>query len=85
MDEAKLWLTPIDLGYNAVGKLNRDLDIVIDWAEKYRKGVIYCLQEERVCSVIPWNVWEQVEAARKLVAETKPFKLEEVKGQVLIT
>ncbi|MCB0155365.1 MAG: FAD-dependent oxidoreductase, partial [Anaerolineae bacterium] len=74
-----------DLGYEAVGELNPELDIVADWAEKYQKGVIYYLQAGRVRGVVLWNVWGQVEAARKLIVEAKPFKLEAVKEQVMIT
>lgn len=74
-----------DLGYEAVGELNPDLDIVTDWAEEYQKGVIYYLQEGRVRGVILWNVWGQVETVRKLIAESKSFKPEEIKGQVEIS
>jgi 3-phenylpropionate/trans-cinnamate dioxygenase ferredoxin reductase subunit len=49
-----------DLGYEAIGELNSDLDIVSDWAEKYQQGVIYYLQDGRVRGVILWNVWARL-------------------------
>jgi hypothetical protein len=32
--------------------------------------------------VLLWNVWEQVEAARKLIAEAAPFRGENLTGRL---
>ena len=58
-----------DLGYEAVGELDTSLDIVEDWKEPFRKGVIYYLREGHVRGVLLWNTWGQVAAATKLIAE----------------
>ncbi len=58
-----------DLGYEAVGTIDARLDIVEDWKEPFRKGVIYYLQQGRVRGVLLWNTWGQVSAATKLIAE----------------
>ncbi|HVO43718.1 MAG TPA: FAD-dependent oxidoreductase [Aggregatilineales bacterium] len=71
-----------DLGYEAVGLLDPRLDTAVDWAQPYRKGVIYYLREGRVAGVLLWNVWEQVEAARTLIAELGPFELSDLKGRL---
>jgi 3-phenylpropionate/trans-cinnamate dioxygenase ferredoxin reductase subunit len=71
-----------DLGYEAVGLLDPRLDTVVDWDQPYRKGVIYYLREGRVAGVLLWNVWEQVEAARTLIAEPGPFELSDLKGRL---
>jgi NADPH-dependent 2,4-dienoyl-CoA reductase/sulfur reductase-like enzyme len=71
-----------DLGYEAIGDLNPELESVADWQEPYRKGVIYYLQEDRVRGVILWNVWGQVEAARSLIAEPSPLRLQHLKGRL---
>jgi NADPH-dependent 2,4-dienoyl-CoA reductase/sulfur reductase-like enzyme len=71
-----------DLGYEAVGELNSQLETFADWQEKYRKGVIYYLEQGRVRGVLLWNVWGQVEAARKLLAEPGPFGAENLKGRL---
>lgn len=58
-----------DLGYEAVGELDPSLDIVEDWKEQFRKGVIYYLRDGRVRGVLLWNTWGQVPAATQLIAE----------------
>jgi 3-phenylpropionate/trans-cinnamate dioxygenase ferredoxin reductase component len=62
-----------DLGYEAVGELNPKLEVISDWLEPYQKGVIYYLDQGRVRGVLLWNVWDQIEAARALIAEPGPF------------
>jgi NADPH-dependent 2,4-dienoyl-CoA reductase/sulfur reductase-like enzyme len=71
-----------DLGYEAVGELDPRLEIVADWKEPYREGVVYYLREGRVRGVLLWNVWGQVEAARRLIAEPGPFRAEDLKGRL---
>lgn len=58
-----------DLGYEAVGELDSGMDIVEDWKEPFRKGVIYYLRDGRVRGVLLWNTWGQVAAATQLIAE----------------
>jgi 3-phenylpropionate/trans-cinnamate dioxygenase ferredoxin reductase subunit len=69
-----------ELGYEAVGVLNSKLEMYADWQEKYKKGVIYYLQDGSVKGVLLWNVWGQVDAARSLIAETKnkPVELKDL-------
>jgi len=71
-----------DLGYEAVGLLDPRLDTVVDWQEPYRKGVIYYLRDGRVTGMLLWNIWEQVEAARQLIAEPGPFQPGDLKGRL---
>lgn len=72
-----------DLGYEAVGQIDPNLEIVTDWKEPYHEGVVYYMEKGRVRGVLLWNVWQQVEAARRLIAETGPFRPEELKGRLL--
>ncbi|MBA2659648.1 MAG: FAD-dependent oxidoreductase [Nitrosospira sp.] len=58
-----------DLGYEAVGELDASLDIIEDWKEPFRKGVIYYLRDGRVRGVLLWNTWGQVPAATQLISE----------------
>jgi len=71
-----------DLGYEAVGEVDARLETVADWKELYRKGVIYYLRGGRVRGVLLWNVWEQVDSARKLIAEAGPFRAADLKGRL---
>jgi NADPH-dependent 2,4-dienoyl-CoA reductase/sulfur reductase-like enzyme len=56
-----------DLGYEAVGEFGADLEIVEDWQEPFRQGVVYYLKSGRVRGVLLWNTWGQVDAARRLI------------------
>lgn len=71
-----------DLGYEAVGDLDSRLEIVEDWKEEFREGVVYYLSEGRVRGVLLWNTWGQVDEARSLVAEPGPFNAEILKARL---
>ncbi len=71
-----------DLGYEAVGEVDSRLETVADWKEPYREGVVYYLRDGLVRGVLLWNVWEQVDAARKLIAEPGPFGPDSLKGRL---
>ncbi len=71
-----------DLGYEAVGELNPQLETVEDWKEPFRKGIVYYLDDGRVRGVLLWNTWDQVDNARQLIAEPGPFNAENLKGRL---
>jgi NADPH-dependent 2,4-dienoyl-CoA reductase/sulfur reductase-like enzyme len=71
-----------DLGYEAVGLLDTRLQVVEDWREPNREGVIYYLDGGRVRGVLLWNVWDQVDAARALLAEPGPFDAASLRGRL---
>jgi NADPH-dependent 2,4-dienoyl-CoA reductase/sulfur reductase-like enzyme len=71
-----------ELGYEAVGEVDSRLETVADWQEPYKKGVVYYLRDGRVRGVLLWNVWEQVDAARKLIAEPGPIRPDSLKGRL---
>jgi hypothetical protein len=71
-----------ELGYEAVGELDSWLETFADWKQPNKEGVIYYLQNGRVRGVLLWNVWGQVDAARKLIAEPGPFRSEDLKGRL---
>jgi 3-phenylpropionate/trans-cinnamate dioxygenase ferredoxin reductase subunit len=56
-----------DLGYEAVGRVDTRLEVVEDWQEPNRKGVVTYLEDGRPCGVLLWNVWDKVDAARELL------------------
>ncbi len=73
-----------DIGYEAVGELNSSLETVSDWETPYEKGVVYYLSNRRIRGVLLWNVWNQIEAARELIASPGPFTPDNVKGRIVI-
>jgi NADPH-dependent 2,4-dienoyl-CoA reductase/sulfur reductase-like enzyme len=71
-----------DLGYEAVGELDSRLDIVEDWKEPSRKGVIYYLRDGQVRGVLLWNTWGQVAAATQLIAEKAQHSRSTLLGRI---
>jgi NADPH-dependent 2,4-dienoyl-CoA reductase/sulfur reductase-like enzyme len=62
-----------DLGYEAVGEFGAGMDIVEDWQEPFRKGVVYYLRAGRVRGVLLWNTWDQLDAARRLISAGETY------------
>jgi NADPH-dependent 2,4-dienoyl-CoA reductase/sulfur reductase-like enzyme len=71
-----------DLGYEAVGDLDPRAELVADWKEPFREGVVYYLAAGRVRGVLLWNTWGQVDAARALIAQPGPFGREDLVGRL---
>jgi len=74
-----------ELGYEAVGDLDSRLPTFADWAEPYRKGVVYYLEGARVRGVLLWNVWDRVPAARQLIAAGQPVAPRDLRGRIAAT
>ena len=71
-----------ELGYEAVGEIDSHLETFADWKRPNEEGVVYYLKDGRVRGVLLWNVWKQVEAARKLIAAPGPFNPENLKERL---
>ncbi|PSJ16007.1 NAD(P)/FAD-dependent oxidoreductase [Nitrosomonas supralitoralis] len=71
-----------DLGYEAVGELDAGYDIIEDWKEPFRKGVIYYLRDEQVRGVLLWNTWGQVDVATQLIKEKAIHSRETLIGRI---
>ncbi len=72
-----------ELEYEAVGRTDSRLNTVADWVEPYRQGVVYYLQDSRVRGVLLWNVWDRVDTARALIAESGTYSPAVLKGRLL--
>lgn len=71
-----------DLGYEAVGEFGTNLEIVEDWKEPFRKGVVYYLKAGRVRGVLLWDTWGQVDAARRLIASEETVSASALAGRI---
>lgn len=71
-----------DLGYEAVGLTDSRLDLVEDWQEMGRKGVVYYLDHGQVRGVLLWNTWGQVDAARALIESRASHTAASLKGRI---
>jgi 3-phenylpropionate/trans-cinnamate dioxygenase ferredoxin reductase subunit len=71
-----------DLGYEAIGEIDSRYEMIGDWKEPFREGVVYYLHQGRIKGILLWNTWGQVEAARQLLAEKGIFTAQTVKGRL---
>jgi NADPH-dependent 2,4-dienoyl-CoA reductase/sulfur reductase-like enzyme len=71
-----------DLGYEAVGALDPRLEVVADWKEQFRKGIVYYLADGRVRGVLAWGAFGKMDAARDLIADPGPRDREAVRGRI---
>ncbi len=71
-----------DMGYEAVGEVDTRLQTIGDWEEPFRKGVVYYMRGSRVRGALLWNVRDQVDPARRLIAESGPFRPPDLAGRL---
>ncbi len=71
-----------DLGYEAVGLLDPRLEVVADWQEPFRRGVVYYLAGGRVRGVLAWGAFGRMDAARGLIAEPGPHDAGTLRGRI---
>ena len=69
-----------DLGYEAVGELNKDFEIHSDWIESYKKGTIFYLHQRKIRGIIFWNLWGKVDQGRDLIRKGKTFNKSTLTG-----
>ncbi len=70
-----------DIGFEAVGTLSSQLETCVDMADQ-DKGVVYYLQDNQVRGVLLWNTWDQVDAARELIAARQLVTADGLMGQL---
>ncbi len=71
-----------DLGYEAVGELDPSAEIISDWKEPFKQGVVYYLNQGQVRGVLLWNVWKMITTARELIAAKGPFTKKDLIGRI---
>ena len=71
-----------DFGYEAVGEVSTTLEVVADWQEENKKGVLYYLKDGKVKGVMLCNVWDKVDEARELIRKKEAASPEGLKGWI---
>lgn len=71
-----------DLGWEAVGELESDMDVHVIWKTPFREGVLLYLRDGVIRGVLLWNVWDKVEWGRQLIREAKPMTAAERERRV---
>lgn len=69
-----------DLGYEAIGEMNKDLEIYEDWIDEFKKGAIFYLDKGKIRGLIFWNLWGQIEKGSKLISEGQTFQKSDLQG-----
>ena len=62
--------------------LDPSLEVVEDWAEPGRRGVLYYTDGGRVQGVLLWNVRGKLREARELIRKGEPRQVEEWRGAI---
>lgn len=57
-----------ELGYEAIGEIGKDMEIIEDWSNQYREGALYYLRDGRLRGAMFWGIWNQIDMARELIA-----------------
>ena len=71
-----------EFGYEAVGDVKSELETFADWHKENDTGVIYYLEDGKVRGAMMCNVWEKVEAARKLIQAGERMTREDLRGAI---
>ena len=72
------WSDILDAGYEAIGETSSRLEMVEDWKDgEIGTGVVYYVKAGQVRGVLLWNVWDSVDRARDLIAETGKAPVED--------
>jgi 3-phenylpropionate/trans-cinnamate dioxygenase ferredoxin reductase component len=64
-----------EIGYEAIGELSSDMDIIEDWKEVNREGSLFYLKEGKLRGAVFINTWNQIPKARDMIASQEPFLL----------
>lgn len=56
-----------ELGYEAVGEISSDMEIVEDWHDLYRQGIIYYLRDSKVRGAMLWGIWNETDTIRTMI------------------
>ena len=67
-----------DLGYEAIGDVNKELDIYSHWIDPFTKGTIFYLEESKIRGLVFWNLWGKIDQGRKLISEGQTHQKSEL-------
>jgi NADPH-dependent 2,4-dienoyl-CoA reductase/sulfur reductase-like enzyme len=71
-----------DFGYEAIGDVDSRLEMVTDWKVPCREGVVYYRRDSRIRGVLLWNLWGQVDAARRLIDSSGSHTVASLTGRL---
>jgi 3-phenylpropionate/trans-cinnamate dioxygenase ferredoxin reductase component len=69
-----------DLGYEALGELNKDYEIYSDWINPYKKGTLFYLKQNKIRGLVFWNLWGKVEKGQEVISKGMTFNKDDLAG-----
>jgi NADPH-dependent 2,4-dienoyl-CoA reductase/sulfur reductase-like enzyme len=69
-----------DLGYEAVGEINKNFEIYSDWITPFTKGTIFYLDNDKIRGLIFWNLWGKVDEGLEIIQEGKSYQKSDLKA-----
>jgi len=69
-----------DLGYEALGELNKDFEIFEDWIQPFIRGTISYLDKGQIRGLIFWNLWGKVDQGREIIRQGKTYQKTDLAG-----
>lgn len=70
-----------ELGYESVGILDPSLEVISNWQEPFKKGVLYYLRDGRVVGVVTWGIFGKMSEARELISRSEPVEKDDLQIQ----
>lgn len=71
-----------EFGYEAVGDTDPRHEVVADWQEENKTGVLYYLKGGRVRGAMMCNMFGKVDAARELIQRKEPVTADDLRGAI---
>ena len=71
-----------DLGYEALGELNKQFEIFSDWIDPFKKGNLYYLNNDKIRGLVFWNLWGKVDQGRVLIKTGEKVTRSALKGLI---
>jgi 3-phenylpropionate/trans-cinnamate dioxygenase ferredoxin reductase component len=72
-----------EFGYEAVGRINSELETHADWEEENVTGVIYYLEDGQVQGVVACNIWKKLDQAREIIRQKQETSPPELSGMIV--
>lgn len=71
-----------ELGYEAIGEIDSNLEMIEDWHELYRQGIIYYLKDGKLRGAMLWGIWNHLNTIRDLIASKKSYTPDALVGLI---
>lgn len=71
-----------ELGFEAIGEISSTMEIVEDWHDLYRTGILYYLKEGKLKGAMLWGIRHKIEMIREMISSKQVFTADSLVGQI---